>query len=762
MAYLQRQDRSLREVKIKSGAINKGARTIDSAWVIDNDESSDTNSVSFNTKSGVKSSKGKVIQNYVTSTLSGYTQCRGGVFFNTYIVCAFSNGTTTKLYALKDGVYTLIPGAANSFNATNIMDFAVAENTLYMVDGVNVIRYWDGVIANSVTDLTAASGTVPVGATRIRYWKNRLWVCNTTVNANEVVASAEYDYDWWNTATGNPGGDKAFSVVVDDVRAYPMLDMQAALSTISFIKGNGIWILVGDNEANWAIRQLNISDGALCPRSSARGMEAIFYLSDTGVKAFRGTQSLDSTSRYDTVETLSLSLPVKNLFDELVESKRTSSFGCVFQDVYRLNFEDFVYRYNQIANNGEGAIELDYDVETTIGAYVVDNENGRLFGIERDSGNVYQLSNGQTNYTWQDVDSVSSLTGYSATGGTQSLDSTAGHFVYVAGVKLTMSGAGTGYISKTVSLDLLDFDLINSDYFSMYVYLQNLNISNVRVRFITSSGNYYTITNSGPFSVGLQELIFSKSVAAATGSPDWANITSIQLEAVSTAANEITFNLLRQRNAGSYEKSFTTKSFGGGDVDEFIKNMNEIRVWGRVNGSYLVNVDYYIDDSSTASGTIQIDLSDRFLGYYMVDDGKGTAAGINYITDTSKAWTANAFIDMYVYTRADNQIHLITGNTADTLYIEGIGLLYSGPDPATDWWYGKDYVIVPDMASFYTADTTDDTATYYGGGFDNVEFKGRPFLRGKRLKLKFYTTEANQEFEIFGYQFVWEVLQHKP
>lgn len=827
MAKLPRQDRSIREKKYRSEGINKGTRTIDSAWVIENDEASDSSCVTFNIQSGAKSSKGRVIQNYNNLELGAYLLDRGGEYFKEYLLCAKSNGSETCLYAFKDGTYRKIPGTLNSFNGTNYMQFAPAESDIYFVDGEHVISYWNGILdeetgtttsvasgeivdlASTWTDdqwngywltmsdgsqvqitdtiasthkltftgagvagaysidegikaLTAATGTVPVAAKIIRYWRNRLWAGNTSLNTRELIASYEFEYDKWDTEHG------AFSILVDDVKEFPLLDVRPTFSTLGMLKGNSIYILVGNNETDWDIRQLPVDSGTLGYRCNTRGTESVYYLSDIGIKAMKGSQSLEASARYDVVTSVSISDPVDDKLADLSRAKKTSAHAVMFNDVLRVNFEDFVFRFNATANKGVGGIELDQSLELDIGTYIVDPIQNKLYGLTRTTGDVYELESGYSNYEYRPVDMINDETEWTETDCTISNNSTTGQFVYEQGVKMSITGAQTADIIKAgLTLNLSNFYDGQTDSLNFYTYISAIeNLTSLTVRLITSSGNYYYHTiPAASLSVGLNNILIEKSDFSSTGTPDWATITEVQIVVVSTDDLDVTLNLMRYRSEGKYERFFSTKSFSFTPFDEYIKNFNEVRVWGRVNGNYVVNVDYYIDDSLTPSGTFTIDLSNQYFGYYATSEGgASTSAGINFITQTGKTWATNEWEGYYVSLRSGDSVYLITGNSADTLFIDGVGVQYdtSSDTVADGVWYGKDYIIVPAEQCFYTGSLDDDYTAYYGGGFDSVEFKNNPYLRGKRIKLKFYTSEANQFFEIFAYQFAYEVLQHRP
>jgi hypothetical protein len=71
-----------------------------------------------------------------------------------------------------------------------------------------------------------------------------------------------------------------------------------------------------------------------------------------------------------------------------------------------------------------------------------------------------------------------------------------------------------------------------ADKFSIAYYNANANVANFKVRFKTDASNYYTITVTSP-ATGYQISQVAKSAAVVTGTPNWVNISSVEVEATS-------------------------------------------------------------------------------------------------------------------------------------------------------------------------------------------------------------------------------------
>lgn len=82
----------------------------------------------------------------------------------------------------------------------------------------------------------------------------------------------------------------------------------------------------------------------------------------------------------------------------------------------------------------------------------------------------------------------------------------------------------------------LNFDFSDSssaDQFVIAYNVDNANCASMVVRFMTDASNYYSFTISAP-TTGYKFTSFNKGSAAVTGSPDWLNITQIEVRTTAT------------------------------------------------------------------------------------------------------------------------------------------------------------------------------------------------------------------------------------
>ncbi|HWT40087.1 MAG TPA: hypothetical protein VN081_02345, partial [Dongiaceae bacterium] len=80
-----------------------------------------------------------------------------------------------------------------------------------------------------------------------------------------------------------------------------------------------------------------------------------------------------------------------------------------------------------------------------------------------------------------------------------------------------------------------------ADIFTIALNAGNTNTTSVKLLFLTDGANYYTI-NFGAAASGYQILSQPKSVAVATGTPNWASITEMRVSTTSGAGGASAVN----------------------------------------------------------------------------------------------------------------------------------------------------------------------------------------------------------------------------
>lgn len=112
---------------------------------------------------------------------------------------------------------------------------------------------------------------------------------------------------------------------------------------------------------------------------------------------------------------------------------------------------------------------------------------------------------------------------------------------------LNLAPAANGTATANISNLTLDFSgNSGADQFILAYNNGNTNASTVAFRFKTDASNYYTFSVSNP-SAGYQITNFNKSSAVATGTPNWSNITQVEVSVSSKAsgASSVDFDAIR-------------------------------------------------------------------------------------------------------------------------------------------------------------------------------------------------------------------------
>ena len=153
-------------------------------------------------------------------------------------------------------------------------------------------------------------------------------------------------------------------------------------------------------------------------------------------------------------------------------------------------------------------------------------------------GKIYEVGlyniNGQAPGNSKLVTSFDSISETWVNGGSPSTFTTNQTRIGADSVSHTPAALG----STTSTLNGLSLDLSNnlsSDRFSLAFYNTNTNIANIKVRFKTDSGNYYEYTITSP-SAGYQISSFLKASFVSTGSPNWNQITTIEVVTTANAS----------------------------------------------------------------------------------------------------------------------------------------------------------------------------------------------------------------------------------
>lgn len=171
------------------------------------------------------------------------------------------------------------------------MDFAVANNKLYMVNGTDNTHSWDGAstVSNSAL-VDMGSTTVPTGK-YIKWWKNYMFIAgaskfNGASYPSRVWFSNLGAPDTWTTATDY------FDVNLSDGQAITGLAILQDYLVI--FKERSIWVITGTNPSDWKIsgsnnNLTNVNQGIGCKsyRSIVQVGDDLWFMANDGIRSLR-------------------------------------------------------------------------------------------------------------------------------------------------------------------------------------------------------------------------------------------------------------------------------------------------------------------------------------------------------------------------------------------------------------------------------------------------------------------------------------------
>jgi len=213
---------------------------------------------------------------------------------------------TTPTLSLLRVLYDNTPVAqtlATGLSATARYQFATQNDILFIVNGENVNKKWDG------TTFADQAGSPPI-AKYIRVHKNRMFLAGNPTNPSRLYFSELGDPENWPVLyfidIGKGDGDKitGFGVLLDNLVIF---------------KTNSIWVLQGDSPSNFVLRKVVDGYGSVSQTSITNVKETLTAFTKDGVFFFDGVRSALASEKIEkTIKNLNksyLSLASAVFFD---------------------------------------------------------------------------------------------------------------------------------------------------------------------------------------------------------------------------------------------------------------------------------------------------------------------------------------------------------------------------------------------------------------------------------------------------------------
>jgi hypothetical protein len=213
---------------------------------------------------------------------------------------------TTPTLSLLRVLYDNTPVAqtlATGLSTTARYQFATQNDILFIVNGENVNKKWDG------TTFADQAGSPPI-AKYIRVHKNRMFLAGNPTNPSRLYFSELGDPENWPVLyfidIGKGDGDKitGFGVLLDNLVIF---------------KTNSIWVLQGDSPSNFVLRKVVDGYGSVSQTSITNVKETLTAFTKDGVFFFDGVRSALASEKIEkTIKNLNksyLSLASAVFFD---------------------------------------------------------------------------------------------------------------------------------------------------------------------------------------------------------------------------------------------------------------------------------------------------------------------------------------------------------------------------------------------------------------------------------------------------------------
>ena len=192
----------------------------------------------------------------------------------------------------------------------------LAGNELFFSNGTDNVFSYNG---TSITDEGATTSDPPKGKC-LAYFKNRLWVANTTSNPDWVYFSNAGDAHTFNHST------QIFKVSTGDSTAVTNMVPYLESSLIIFKESSIHEIMVaGTAYSYWNLRPINSRYGCVAPECAKYHGGKIYFLAEDGVRVLPEPE-----------HRMPLSFPIKTEIDDINWDYRSRARAIVFDNKYFL------------------------------------------------------------------------------------------------------------------------------------------------------------------------------------------------------------------------------------------------------------------------------------------------------------------------------------------------------------------------------------------------------------------------------------------
>jgi hypothetical protein len=255
-------------------------------------------------------------------TLPTYNFVQGLLYFDTpddEFIISVADG---KVYKWNGSYWLQINDL--TVETSSPVSLAMGINTMYVADGVNSIKSWDG---TTVSDLGSVDNDEPPIAQYLLWHTNRLFATGVDEIPDAIYVSDILDGTTWDKIAQQFRVGAGESDRIVGLSPWDGFDL-------AVLKRSSIWVVNCDPEQDideWSIRLINKKIGCVANRSVVQVGKDVWFLSDDGVRSIQRSISGEQNEVSEPI-----SAPIQSLIDRIHWEYASQSCAAFWKNRYLL------------------------------------------------------------------------------------------------------------------------------------------------------------------------------------------------------------------------------------------------------------------------------------------------------------------------------------------------------------------------------------------------------------------------------------------
>lgn len=200
---------------------------------------------------------------------------------NDKLIVVGSTGIKRGLFTYSSGAWTRLQGNIAEAEMDGINCIYNGKNKLFICNSLEGIYTYDP--QNGLDMIDDAPG---FAAMTLRY--ERIWGINSSNGSNTVYYSAESDYSDWDTTVENADAGK-LEVTTFDGDSF--IGVDNVFDDILLYRRKSLFRITGSSPANYQLKQIPASCGAVGTNAIANNGRYSFYIGDNGIYSYDGVKA---------------------------------------------------------------------------------------------------------------------------------------------------------------------------------------------------------------------------------------------------------------------------------------------------------------------------------------------------------------------------------------------------------------------------------------------------------------------------------------